>query len=113
MWNELVTADQNDANDFYTGPQGLGSYSLDGPMEYTLLEASGDDISGVLQITVDMGPVPPSWMVDFGVANVDGTTSKTESLSAIVLAPGTDIPVIGRFATIQEAQGAVFGIFTG
>ena len=113
MWNELVTNDQKDATDFYTGLLGLGSGSMEGPMEYTLLKASGDDVAGVMQITEDMGPVPPNWMVYFGVANVDDTTSQAESLGAIVLVPGTDIPGIGRFATIQDPQGAVFGIFTG
>ncbi len=113
MWNELVTTDQKDATDFYTRLLGLGSGSMEGPMEYTLLKASGDDVAGVMQITEDMGPVPPNWMVYFGVANVDDTTSQAESLGAIVLVPGTDIPGIGRFATIQDPQGAVFGIFTG
>lgn len=82
-------------------------------MEYTLLKAGGDDVAGVMQITEDMGPVPPNWSVYFGVADVDSTTSQAESLGATVLVPGTDIPGIGRFATIQDPQGAGFGIFKG
>jgi len=60
-----------------------------------------------------MGPVPPHWGVYFGVANVDDTTSKADFLGATILVPGTEIPGIGRFAVIQDLQGAVFGIFTG
>jgi hypothetical protein len=112
MWNELMTSDQTDATEFYTGLLGLGSGSMEGPMEYTLLKVSGDDVAGVMPITEDMGPVPPNWMVYFGVANVDDTTSQAEALGAIVLVPGTDIPGVGRFATIQDPQGAVFGMFT-
>ena len=112
MWNELMTSDQTDATEFYTGLLGLGSGSMEGPMEYTLLKVSGDDVAGVMQITEDMGPVPPNWMVYFGVANVDDTTSQAEALGAIVLVPGTDIPGVGRFATIQDPEGAVFGMFT-
>ena len=112
MWNELMTSDQTDATEFYTGLLGLGSGSMEGPMEYRLLKVSGDDVAGVMQITEDMGPVPPNWMVYFGVANVDDTTSQAEALGAIVLVPGTDIPGVGRFATIQDPQGAVFGMFT-
>ena len=112
MWNELMTSDQTDATEFYTGLLGLGSGSMEGPMEYTLLKVSGDDVAGVMQITEGMGPVPPNWMVYFGVANVDDTTSQAEALGAIVLVPGTDIPGVGRFATIQDPQGAVFGMFT-
>ena len=112
MWNELMTSDQTDATEFYTGLLGLGSGLMEGPMEYTLLKVSGDDVAGVMQITEDMGPVPPNWMLYFGVANVDDTTSQAEALGAIVLVPGTDIPGVGRFATIQDPQGAVFGMFT-
>ncbi len=112
MWNELMTSDQTDATEFYTGLLGLGSGSMEGPMEYTLLKVSGDDVAGVMQITEEMGPVPPNWMVYFGVANVDDTTSQAEGLGAIGLVPGTDIPGVGRFATIQDPQGAVFGMFT-
>ena len=112
MWNELMTSDQTDATEFYTGLLGLGSGSMEGPMEYTLLKVSDDDVAGVMQITEGMGPVPPNWMVYFGVANVDDTTSQAEALGAIVLVPGTDIPGVGRFATIQDPQGAVFGMFT-
>ena len=112
MWNELMTSDQTDATEFYTGLLGLGSGSMEGPMEYTLLKVSGDDVAGVMQITEGMGPVPPNWMVYFGVANVDDTTSQAAALGAIVLVPGTDIPGVGRFATIQDPQGAVFGMFT-
>ena len=113
MWNELMTSDQKDATDFHTGLLGLGSGPMEGPMEYTLLKVSGDDVAGVMQITADMGPVPPNWSVYFGVADVDATTSQAASLGANVLVPGTDIPGVGRFATIQDPQGAVFGIFKG
>ena len=48
MWNELMTSDQTDATEFYTGLLGLGSGSMEGPMEYTLLKVSGDDVAGVM-----------------------------------------------------------------
>ena len=112
MWNELTTSDGSDATDFYTGLLGLDSGEMEGAMEYTLLKAAGDDVAGVMQITEEMGPVPLHWGVYFGVANVDDTTSKADSLGATILVPGTEIPGIGRFAVIQDPQGAVFGIFT-
>ncbi len=112
MWNELTTSDGSDATDFHTGLLGLDSGEMEGAMEYTLLKAAGDDVAGVMQITEEMGPVPPHWGVYFGVANVDDTTSKADSLGATILVPGTEIPGIGRFAVIQDPQGAVFGIFT-
>ena len=59
MWNELTTSDGSDATDFYTGLLGLDSGEMEGAMEYTLLKAAGDDVAGVMQITEEMGPVPP------------------------------------------------------
>jgi len=112
MWTELTTSDRSDATDFYTGLLGLDSGEMEGAMEYTLLKAAGDDVAGVMQITEEMGPVPPHRGVYFGVANVDDTTSKADSLGATILVPWTEIPGIGRFAVIQDPQGAVFGIFT-
>ena len=112
MWNELTTSDRSDATDFYTGLLGLDSGEMEGAMEYTLLKAAGDDVAGVMQITEEMGPVPPHWGVYFGVANVDDTTSKADSLGATIVVPWTEITGIGRFAVIQDPQGAVFGIFT-
>ena len=61
MWNELTTSDRSDATDFYTGLLGLDSGEMEGAMEYTLLKAAGDDVAGVMQITEEMGPVPPHW----------------------------------------------------
>jgi predicted enzyme related to lactoylglutathione lyase len=52
-------------------------------------------------------------MVYFAVANVDDAANKAVSLGGTLLAPGMDIPGIGRFATIQNPQGAVFSIFSG
>jgi len=112
-WNELVTTDAKDAVDFYGSLLGVESAPMEGPMEYTMLKVSGADVAGVMQITEEMGPVPPNWMVYFTVANVDDTAKKAESLGAVLLVAGMDIPGVGRFATIQDPQGAVFGIFTG
>ena len=64
-----------------------------------------------MQITPDMGPVPPNWMVYFAVDDVDATVAKAQSLGANVLVPGMDIPEVGRFATLTDPQGAAFSIF--
>ena len=112
-WSELLTTDPEDAANFYQSLLGVDSAPAEGPMEYTLLKASGIDVAGVMRITDEMGPVPPSWMVYFGVVNVDEACEKAVSLGATLLAPGMDIPGVGGFATIQDPQGAVFCIFTG
>jgi predicted enzyme related to lactoylglutathione lyase len=45
------------------------------------------------------------------VDNVDATASKAKSLGATVVAGPDDIPGTGRFAVIQDPQGATIGIY--
>ena len=82
-----------------------------GEMDYKLLKVGDTEVAGVMQITPEMGPVPPNWMVYFAVDDVDATVAKAQSLGANVLVPGMDIPEVGRFATLTDPQGAAFSIF--
>ncbi len=110
-WNELVTSDSTAAIEFYNSVLGTERGITMGPMDYTLLRAGGTEVAGVLQITEDMGPIPPHWAVYFGVDDVDQTVSKAQSLGADVYVPPTDIPEIGRFACLADPQGADFNVF--
>ena len=117
FWNELLTTDRNAAIDFYTATLGVGRGQVMQPDEYAMLQAGGEDVAGVMQITPDMGEFPPHWSVYFGVANADEAVAKAQSLGATVYVPPTDIvpvegqPPIGRFAALGDPQGAAFSIF--
>ena len=111
IWNELMTNSAAEATKFYTGLLGITSSKMPGPMDYTMLNVGGTDLAGVMQITEDMGPVPPHWMVYFGVDDVDAAASKAESLGGSMVVSAADIPEIGRFAGLKDPQGAMFFIF--
>ena len=74
-----------------------------------------EPVSGVMQITDDMGPIPPHWMVYFGVDDVDAATAKAQELGGSVVVSPMDIPdvgrEIGRFAGLKDPQGAMFFVF--
>ena len=55
---------------------------------------------------------PPNWMTYIGTPNVDDTARQASSLGATILKAPADIPTIGRFAVIQDPQGAAFAVFT-
>jgi hypothetical protein len=55
--------------------------------------------------------VPPHWMPYIESNNVDETARLAASLGATVMVPPRDIPNVGRFALIQDPQGAVFGTY--
>ena len=110
-WNELMTNSAAEATEFYTGLLGITSSKMPGPIDYTMLNVGGEDLAGVMQITDDMGPVPPHWMVYFGVDDVDAAATKVESLGGSVEVPPADIPEIGRSAGLKDPRGAMFFIF--
>jgi predicted enzyme related to lactoylglutathione lyase len=59
-----------------------------------------------------MKGAPPNWLAYFASNDVDAHAKKVTDLGGKVLAPPMDIPgSIGRFAIVQDPQGAVFGLF--
>ena len=67
-----------EATGFYTGLLGITSSKMPSPIDYTMLNVGGEDLAGGLQITDDMGPVPPHLMVYYGVDDVDAAATKVE-----------------------------------
>ena len=59
IWNELMTSDRDAAIGFYNGILGIEHGGVMGPMDYTLIKAGGYEVGGVMEITADMGPIPP------------------------------------------------------
>ena len=55
---------------------------------------------------------PTHWMCYIGTPNVDATARQTTELGGKVLKPVSDIPDVGRFAILQDPQGAIFVGFT-
>jgi uncharacterized protein len=53
---------------------------------------------------------PSMWASYFAVTDADATVATATKLGAKVLTPPTDIPDVGRFAWLQDPQGAVFAI---
>ena len=47
----------------------------------------------------------------FQVGDADASAAKAKTLGANVMLPPHDIPNVGRFAVITDAQGAVFAVF--
>jgi hypothetical protein len=52
----------------------------------------------------------PCWVNYVQVANCDETAAKATSLGGKVCMPPTDIPNTGRFAMLQDPQGAMLSV---
>lgn len=110
-WQELVTRDTEAAAAFYTAVFGWTPQTDDmGGMPYTSFMLGERPAAGMMAIQPDWGEVPPHWLVYFAVEDCDWTVGQARELGGGVLVEATDIPEVGRFAMIQDPQGAVFGV---
>lgn len=109
-WAELMTRDATRARDFYCGLFDWGAKKSDlATMEYTEFTQGKASLAGMMPMGPEMAAVPPNWMIYFAVSEIDGLAAKAVSLGGKLIVPPQDIPKVGRFAVIQDPQGAVFG----
>jgi hypothetical protein len=106
-WPELTTKDRQTAERFYTGLFGWG---LKKSEPYTEVQVGGNSVGGIMQMDEKWGPAPSHWGIYFLVANADESAAKAGELGAKVCVPPTDIPNVGRFAVLNDPQGAAFSI---
>jgi uncharacterized protein len=110
-WNELATPDVAKAGDFYSGLFGWGKKIQEmGPMTYTSFMNGERPAGGMYTPPPEMGNMPPHWLVYFAVDDADAMFKKASELGARTLSPPMDIPDTGRFAILQDPQGAAFAI---
>jgi predicted enzyme related to lactoylglutathione lyase len=111
-WNELMTRDTPAATKFYGAVFGWKPdvMKMDGFGTYTVFKIGDTRVAGMMEATSQMANVPPHWLVYFAVTGCDTVADKTAKLGGKVLAKPQDIPNVGRFAVLQDPQGAAFGV---
>jgi uncharacterized protein len=114
-WNELVTTDPDAATNFYT--QLFGWTTQEFPMPeftYTVVNAGGANTGqgGIMPLPPSAKGMPPAWISYVTVDNADTTAKQAEKLGGKIMVPPRDIPGVGRFAVIQDPQGAAIAIIT-
>jgi hypothetical protein len=110
-WNELMTRDLDGAKAFYAKVLGWTYTSVPmGDFDYTMAKVGERDNAGIMPMQgKEWEGVPPHWMVYFAVADTDAICAKVGATGGKVCVPPTDIP-IGRFAVVEDPQGAVFSV---
>ena len=112
-WCELMTTDTNAAQEFYS--RLFGWEIEDGPisgMMYKVLKVGDREVGGLMGMPPDMPAMPPSWGVYVTVDDVDVSAKLVEELGGQIKLPPMDIPDVGRFALIQDPQGAMLSIIS-
>lgn len=112
-YNEMLTKNADRAGKFYSEVFG---WKLDpvpmGNMTYLRILKDGKPIAGMYQIPPNAPAAMPShWRLYFAVEDVDAASQKAKQLKGEILEPPTDIPGVGRYASLRDPQGAHFSIF--
>lgn len=113
FWYELMTSDTAAAETFYKKVVGWDSEPFPGStMAYTLFKAGDRGVAGLMTIppqAAEMG-ARPAWIGYIYVDDVDAATDRIAKAGGKVFQPATDIPSVGRFSVVTDAQGAVFNL---
>ena len=111
VWYELTTPDVAAARKFYPAITGWGTQEFD--KDYTMWTTRGVPFAGIFRLGPEQRQqgIPPNWMPYVDVDNVDETARKATSLGGKAVHGPQDIPNTGRFAVLQDPQGATFGIY--
>ena len=117
VWHELLTTDVAAAQAFYEKVVGWKTKKMEGDFDYTLLLA-GDTpdtmVGGLMVLPAEASAMgsPPMWLAYTEVPDADATVDKAVELGAKVLMPAKTVEEVGRFAVLQDPQGAVFAVIT-
>jgi uncharacterized protein len=111
-WFELMTEDVEGAKRFYADLLGwaLKEYPMEEGESYWVVKAGDEEVGGIVKTPPAAAGVPSHWGIYITVDDVDATAKKAERLGAKILVPPMDIPQVGRFATLQDPQGAPFAV---
>lgn len=108
VWYELQTTDVGGARKFYPRFTGWGTQKFDD--DYTMWTIDGVPFAGLFRLAREQG-IPPNWMPYVETDDVDATARQATALGGKVLHGPADVPGAGRFAVLQDPQGAVIGIY--
>jgi hypothetical protein len=110
-WNELVTPRPDLAREFYGGLFGWMCGGHDATPR-TTFAADGMSRAGMRAIGPAEGSAPPHWLLYFGVRDCDGQAALVQSLGGRVREQPTDLAGGGRYAVVDDPQGATFAVLS-
>lgn len=108
VWYELHTTDVEGARKFYPRFTGWGTQKFDD--DYLMWTTGGVPFAGLYRLAREQG-IPPNWLPYVESNDVDATARQATALGGRVLLGPADVPGAGRFAVLQDPQGAAIGIY--
>lgn len=114
VWHDLITTNVDDAVAFYGKlfPEwSIEKLETDDASQYHVIEVGGQDIGGIVGVPEESG-IPSHWIGYVAVEDCDEAVKRTIDLGGNCLVPAIDVPQVGRFAIVQDPQGAVLKPFS-
>ena len=114
VWYDLMTSDPVAAQGFYTRIAQWGTQPWGEPGAYTMWTNEGTPMGGTVGLPAELlaQGIPPHWLPYVCVRDVDATVRDAERLGGKAMHQPEDIPSVGRFAVLQDPQGAALAVFT-
>lgn len=110
-WRELMASNLDGAVNFYKKVFGWNTKSSANPQfEYVECGLGQQPFAGMMQITKEMGPMPPNWGTYFTVKDCAATVKKAEAKGAMICMGPKEIPTVGTFAVLREPSGIFFNV---
>ena len=111
VWHQLMTRDVPGAKKFYS--KLVGWKTMPWPLDpaYTVCHADAGPVAGITEMPSDLpAEVPPHWLQYIGTRDVDGTAEAAVRAGGSIVKAPSDMQGAGRYAVLQDPQGAVFAI---
>lgn len=114
IWYELIAPDADVAQAFYASVLG---WRFERPengigVDYRIAHVGEASVAAVMQRPEGMA-TPDSWLIYFGVDDVDAAVGAAEGAGGAVHMPPFDLPGVGRLAFLGDPQGASFYLMRG
>jgi len=111
-WCELATRHTAQAREFYTGLFGWTTKSSSVLATYIEFSTDGKPRGGLLPMGDEWGDAESRWGIYIFVDDCDATVAQAKELGATVCFGPISAPGVGRFAALNDPQGATFSVIT-
>lgn len=112
-WQELSTSDVETARSFYANLFGWQTQTrAAGARAYTTFKMprNAQATGGIQPLPEALTKTGSHWMAYFAVEDFDKSLHKAQRLGAALHATPAEMPSVGRYAVLQDPQGALFSL---
>jgi uncharacterized protein len=113
VWRELMTTDVAASLRFYSEAFGWKTDTMQMPdgTDYTVVKAGETGVGGIMKLP--MPGVPAFWGSAVSVEDVDAVAGRVTAAGGKVIVPPMDAGGMGRYAGLQDPQGAILNAWKG